>query len=104
MDGYDPLAAAYDTLTADYDYDRWLSVIEALARDAGLSGNRLLDVACGTGSSFLPLRERYEVVGCDLTAAMLRRAAARADDGVRLLRHDMRSLPVLGSFDLVLCL
>jgi SAM-dependent methyltransferase len=105
MDAYDPLAAAYGTLTADYDYDRWLTAIEALARDAGLEGNRLLDVACGTGSSFLPLRDRYEVVGCDLSPAMLRQAAVRAGDArVRLFRHDMRQLPELGSFDLVLCL
>jgi len=105
MDAYRTLAAAYGTLTAEHDYDRWLDEIERLARDAGLRGNRLLGVACGTGSSFLPLRDRYEIVGCDLSPAMLRHAAERAGgDGVRLLRHDMRALPVLGSFDLVLCL
>jgi SAM-dependent methyltransferase len=106
MDAYSSVAAGYDTLTADYDYDRWLAAIEALARDAGLRGDRLLDVACGTGSSFMPLRDRYAVVGCDLSPSMLARAAERAgDDGnVRLFQHDMRSLPVLGEFDLVLCL
>jgi SAM-dependent methyltransferase len=99
------VAAGYDTLTADYEYDRWLAAIEELARDAGLRGDRLLDVACGTGSSFLPLRDRYAVVGCDLSPVMLARAAERAGDGnVRLFQHDMRSLPVLGEFDLVLCL
>lgn len=105
MDAYKPLADGYRTLTADYDYDRWLEVIEGLATDAGLRGNRLLDVACGTGSSFLPLCDRYDVVACDLSPAMLEHAAARAAGRkVRLLRHDMRTLPVLGEFDLVLCL
>ena len=105
MDTYSSLAAAYGTLTADYDYDRWLEVIEGLANDAGLRGNRLLDVACGSGSSFLPLAARYEVTGCDLSEAMLEQAARRAEGkAVRLFQADMRNLPVMGEFDLVLCL
>lgn len=105
MDAYSSLAAAYGTLTADYDYDRWLSAIEELARDAGLRGNRLLDVACGSGSSFLPLVDRYDVTACDLSAAMLEQARLRTDGRrVRLFQEDMRELPVFGEFDLVLCL
>lgn len=109
-DAYAPLAAAYGTLTAAYDYDRWLGVIEELAATAapaGFTGRRVLDIACGTGSSFLPLldRGRYEVTGCDLSGAMLEIAARRAaDHPVQLLEHDMRELPTLGEFDLVLCL
>jgi SAM-dependent methyltransferase len=105
MDTYSALAVAYDTLTAAYDYDRWLAVIEGLAQDAGLSGKRLLDVACGTGSSFLPLIDRYDVTACDLSTAMLEQASLRAgDQPVRLSREDMRNLPVLGEYDLILCL
>jgi len=105
MDPYAPLAAAYDTLTAEHDYDRWLHVIEREARDAGLAGARLLDVACGSGSSFLPLVGRYDITGCDLSAAMLDQARRRVNGRrVRLLQHDMRTLPALGEFDLVLCL
>ncbi len=105
MDTYSSLAPAYGVLTADYDYDRWLSVIEQLASDAGLRGNRLLDVACGSGSSFLPLIDRYDVTACDLSSAMLEQAARRTEGkAVRLLQEDMRTLPVLGEFDLILCL
>jgi SAM-dependent methyltransferase len=101
---YDALAPAYDTLTHDYDYDRWLAEIERIARSHGLSGKRVLDVACGTGKSFLPLlRAGYSVTGCDISPAMLERAAAKAP-GVPLHQADMRALPTYGEHDLVTCL
>ena len=101
---YGALAAGYELLTREYAYDRWLSALEALALDHGLTGTRCLDVACGTGRSFLPLRARgYRVTGCDISAEMLARARANAPD-VALHLADMRHLPVLGSFDLVTCI
>ena len=105
-DAYDVLAPAYETILAGYDYPRWLNAIEGIARRHGLRGRRVLDVACGTGASFMPLLERgYDVVGCDLSGAMIERARERVDGrDVPLHEADMRSLPDLGAFDLVLCL
>ncbi len=104
VNAYDSLAFAYDALTADYCHDRWVPALELLARTHGLRGKRLLDVACGTGKSFLPLLRRgYEVTGCDASSEMLSRAGAKAP-AARLLAADMRRLPCLGSFDLVTCL
>jgi SAM-dependent methyltransferase len=101
---YDDLAPAYDLLTADYPYERWLAALLALAREHGLAGDDVLDVACGTGKSFLPLLARgYRVVGCDISPAMLARAQEKAPD-VRLVQADMRAVGRLGSFDLVTCL
>jgi ubiquinone/menaquinone biosynthesis C-methylase UbiE len=103
-EAYERLAPAYDILTADYHHDRWLAVLEALAREHGLSGHSLLDVACGTGKSFLPLLARgYRVVACDISPAMLARAAEKAPQA-RLVQADMRTLGRLGAFDLVTCL
>ena len=102
---YDAFAPYYDAFTAHHRYDLWLRDIEALAQAAGLRGRRLLDVACGTGKSFLPLLYRgYAVTACDVSGGMLRRAAEKAAGRARLERLDMRELPVLGEFDLVLCL
>jgi len=101
---YDAAADVYDIVTAGYDHTRWLGEIERLARSHGLTGCTVLDIGCGTGSSFLPLlRKGYEVVGCDISARMLERAAQRAPE-VRLELADMRRLEQLGRFDLVLCL
>jgi len=101
---YDALAVAYDALTADYPYERWLPALEALAARHGLCGRSLLDIACGTGKSFAPLLARgYDVTGCDLSAAMLDQAQAKAPSA-RLAHADMRALPDLGRHDLVTCL
>ena len=102
---YETFAPFYDSFTAEYPYDEWLSDLEGWARDCGLRGRRLLDVACGTGNSFLPMLERgYAVVGCDLSPSMLARARAKADGRARVVRADMRALPWRGRFDLVTCI
>jgi SAM-dependent methyltransferase len=101
---YDALADAYDDFTAAFPHERWLAALEAIAREHGLPGRRVLDVGCGTGKSLLPLVARgYDVTGCDLSPAMLAHARAKAP-GVRLVEADMRALPDLGRFDLVQCL
>jgi SAM-dependent methyltransferase len=102
---YDALAPAYDLLTADYDYARWIGEILRWAREHGLRGTRALDVACGTGKSFEPLlADGFEVVACDESRGMLSIAATKVPDPRAIRLHDMRSLPVLGSFDLVTCI
>lgn len=102
---YEAMAPFYDEFTAHHRYDEWTATLESLAREAGLRGRRLLDVACGTGKSFLPFLARgYEVTACDLSPAMAARAAAKADGRARVEVHDMRRLPRLGAFDLVCCL
>ena len=42
----------------------------------GFAGKRLLDLACGTGNSFVPFMGRgFRVTGCDASPAMLARGA-----------------------------
>ena len=102
---YDVLAPAYDVLTAAHRHDEWLRGIERVALAHGLRGRRVLDVACGTGKSFAPLLRRgYDVTACDASAAMAARARARGAPHARVLVADMRSLPLLGAFDLITCL
>lgn len=104
--GYAPLAPYYDAFTAGYDYETWADALEALASEHGLRGRRLLDVACGTGKSFLPFLARgYRVTACDISPAMIAAARRKLPPGAaRLLVADMRDLPDLGRFDLITCL
>jgi SAM-dependent methyltransferase len=91
---YQAFAPHYDAYTAHHRYEEWTRTLEQLAQRAGLSGRRLLDVACGTGKSFLPFLARgYEVVACDLSPAMAALAAEKAAGRARVEVHDMRSLP-----------
>ena len=103
---YAAIAPVYDRFTAGACYENWLSQIEARALDLGLTGGRLLDIACGTGESFAPLLARgYQVSGCDLSPEMLdqarRKFGHQVDD---LFVADMRDLPPVGAFDLVTCI
>ena len=102
---YDVAADVYDDFTADHDYEGWTALIERLARAHGLAGDWLLDVGCGTGKSFLPFLERgYRVTACDISPRMLARARDKCGGRARLSVADLRSLPRLGSFDLVLAI
>jgi len=103
---YEQLAPVYDDFTDGYDHDAWIDRLERIARDHGVNGARVLDVACGTGKSFAPLLERgYDVWACDISPAMIERARRCAGiDPDRVHVADMRALPELGAFELVTCL
>jgi SAM-dependent methyltransferase len=104
--GYDCIAPFYDQFTADYAHDAWVGAIEQRALALGLRGSRALDLACGTGESTRPLLSRgYSVLGCDISEGMIDRARVKLPElADAFCVADMRDLPDLGEFDLVLCL
>ena len=90
--------AAYEEYAATYDDRFALRVVTPLQRAAVgalelTPGERVLDVACGTGIAFGAIEKRIgaggELVGVDLTPAMLERARERVRsrgwDNVRLV-------------------
>jgi SAM-dependent methyltransferase len=103
---YDVLAPHYDAFTAGYAYERWIGEIERRAVALGLQGRRALDLACGTGNSTGPLLARgYSVLACDISAGMVEEARRKHPAHADAFQvADMRDLPALGEFDLVLCL
>jgi SAM-dependent methyltransferase len=99
---YEAMAPVYDDFTAHHEYDAWIPDLLRLLERHGLRGNRLLDVACGTGKSFLEMLPRgWQVTACDISSAMLERARAKVNEKVRLELADMTELPRYGEFDLV---
>lgn len=102
---YEAIAPVYDEFTAHHDYDLWLGQLLPKVEQYGIPGRRLLDVACGTGKSFLPMLEKgWGVTACDISPKMVAVAREKVGDRADLSVADMRDLPIFGEFDLVLCL
>jgi SAM-dependent methyltransferase len=104
---YDDWARYYDLLTGDRA--PMAAFYRSLVTDRTRS---ILDLACGTGTITLAVAHRLveyggkrvlsRIVGVDESAEMLRIARTKDTRPVWLL-GDMRSPPVEGSFDLVIC-
>jgi ubiquinone/menaquinone biosynthesis C-methylase UbiE len=103
----------WDRAAARYERSWMRQLAPAQARMLALAelrpGERVLDIACGTGLiSFAAAAEvggAGTVLGTDLSAAMVEAARGRAGDrGVRFERMDAENLDLVsGSFDVALC-
>ena len=105
LEAYESFAGIYNEFNHRNDYETWIgSVLLPKLLDYGLKEpGAALDVGCGTGRAFLPLLRRgWEVCGCDISPAMVAIAREHFGQQVSLSVADMRSLPALGSFNLVL--
>jgi SAM-dependent methyltransferase len=99
---YDAWAPVYDEFNCGYLFERWTGKLLERAEEAGVGGKRLLDIACGTGMSTIPMLDRgWTVTGCDISPKMLAIAREKIGDQADLVEADMRELPDFGSFDLV---
>ncbi|MFI5956157.1 class I SAM-dependent methyltransferase [Cryptosporangium sp. NPDC051539] len=104
------VSAMFDEVAAGYDRTRaaiWLGRTggwgRAVARVSGAGpGQRVLDVAAGTGNSAIPLyRTGAAVVGCDFSLGMLRIGRERASRA-RFVAGDALRLPFAdNAFDVV---
>lgn len=80
MRGYGALASSYDGLMADGAYRRRADFLERLFRKSPFPVERVLDLACGTGTIACLLAERgYRVTATDGSEEMLTQAAAKAE-------------------------
>ncbi len=107
LTAYETFASIYNDFNASNDYEMWLgrALLPELRKHGLREGGRAFDVGCGTGRAFGPLLRRgWRIIGCDLSPAMLKVAAEVGGAELDLQVADMRELPHLGDFDLVLSL
>ncbi|NNE07201.1 MAG: class I SAM-dependent methyltransferase [Gemmatimonadetes bacterium] len=97
-------ARYYDKLYAWKDYVAESANVRALIEEHGRSpGNRLLDVACGTGMHLAQLSKHYDASGLDLDENLLAIARTRCPD-LAFHHADMRDFDLGETFDVVTCL
>ena len=108
MSAYDALAASYDDLTVDVQYEKRADFIEKLFRRSRIPVHTVLDLACGTGAMTWLLTGRgYELIAVDGSEDMLAAAMGKSGtvEGVApiFLHQSMPKLDLYGTVDAAIC-
>lgn len=81
MGAYEALAASYDRLTNDVDYEATVAFYYEILKQEGLKPRTAVDLACGTGSVTAILAGKgLQVIGVDMSEDMLTVASQKAGD------------------------
>ena len=107
MDAYHALAASYDRLTNDVDYEATVQFyMDILARE-GVKPRTVADLACGTGSvTAILARMGYPVLGVDMSEEMLTEAAMKTMDlepMPRFVCQKLQELRLPRAVDMAVC-
>ena len=102
---YGRLANVYDFLMADVPYEEWLQFVISKQKQFQVEGQRVLDLACGTGELSIRLaKSGFEVTGVDLSGEMLAVAhekAVQENVALALYEQDMSALEGLGTYEFI---
>ena len=107
MNAYHALAASYDRLTNDVDYEATVEFYKQILEREGLKPRTVLDLACGTGSVTKILAEMgFSVTGVDMSEEMLTEAFVKVQDlpnPPRFICQKLQELYVPRGVDLAVC-
>lgn len=108
MDAYHNLAASYDRLTNDVDYEATVNFYYEILDREGLHPRTAVDLACGTGSvtALLAKKGLQVIVGVDLSEEMLTQAQQKVmelENPPMFLRQSLQELYLPRGVDLAVC-
>lgn len=107
MGAYQALAASYDRLTNDVDYDAVVDFYFAILDRERFAPRTAVDLACGTGSVALLLAKKgLQVTAVDMSEEMLCQAAHKAQeltDPPRFVYQRLEELYLPRGVDLAVC-
>ncbi|WP_185958358.1 class I SAM-dependent DNA methyltransferase [Fodinibius sediminis] len=105
---YTTLAAIYDAVMEEVNYDFWADYIDALMLSHHPHPKTVMELACGTGSLALSLDELecYDIWGTDKSPQMIARAREKNRQrmcGVDFSVMDFLDITMSRTFDVVFC-
>lgn len=100
---YNQLAQSYDEKYSNYNQTTDSETLKAIGQ---LNGEKVLDLACGTGNLLKELKARFpstQLTGVDQSSGMLQIARDKLDESISLYQNSATSLDFANeSFDLVI--
>ena len=107
MDAYHALAASYDRLTNDVDYEATVEFYMQILKKEKLHPRTAVDLACGTGSVTKILAEHgFDVTGVDMSEDMLTEAFQKVQDmdrPPRFICQKLQELYLPRGVDMAVC-
>ena len=107
MDAYHALAASYDRLTNDVDYEATVEFYMQILKKENLRPRTAVDLACGTGSVTQILAQRgFDVTGVDMSEEMLTEAFQKVQDmeqPPRFICQKLQELYLPRGVDMAVC-
>ena len=107
MNAYKALAASYDRLTNDVDYEAVVAFYKEILAREGVNPRTAVDLACGTGSvSILLAKDGLQVTAVDLSEDMLTVASEKAagmENSPHFVCQPLQALRLPRGVDLAVC-
>lgn len=107
MGAYEALAASYDRLTNDVDYEATVAFYREILAAEGLRPRTAVDLACGTGSvSVLLAKQGLRVIGVDMSEEMLTVAQQKTEglqNPPQFVCQKLQNLMLPRGVDLAVC-